>query len=145
MLPPFFRCMVCLLFLYLSGCTTQTHLPKNVPNQKTDIAAYNPSEYSYAYGYFEHWAKAGNPVAEDNLGKIYADGRGVAENPALSVEWYTKAAMQHNADAELNLGVAELYGRGTAQNKAAACQWIASAKKDGSQFAKTFYTENCVA
>lgn len=127
----------------LAACTTAPSRYANVPTQRTDIAAYNPVDYNYAFGYFEQQAKHGNPVAEDNLGKMYADGRGVDDSPEQSVAWFGKAAAQHNADAELNLGVACLYGRGTPQNTTEACQLFSSAKHDGSPYAKDFYESNC--
>lgn len=132
------------LLASLAACTnTTTNKYGYVPTQRTDIAAYNPTTYGYAYAYFKQRAEDGDPVAEDNLGKMYADGRGVAEDPTQSVAWYSKAAAQHNADAELNLGVACLYGHGTAQNTTQACQMFAAAKHDGSPYAQDFYTSSC--
>lgn len=128
----------------LAACTsTSSNRYGYVPTQQTDIAAYNPDTYGYAYSYFKQRAQDGDPVAEDNLGKMYADGRGVPENATQSVAWYSKAAAQHNADAELNLGVACLYGHGTAQDTTQACQMFAAAKHDGSPYAQDFYSSSC--
>ncbi|NNM58436.1 MAG: sel1 repeat family protein [Legionellales bacterium] len=138
-----FTLLFYILLATLAGCTTPKHNYGTVPTQKTDIAAYNPSTYGYAYSYFEQRAEKGDPIAEDNLGRMYADGRGVAENPEQSVKWYAKAAAKHNADAELNLGVATLYGRGIAQNTGQACQLFSSAKHDGNRYAEEFYSVNC--
>lgn len=131
------------LLSLLAACSTPTNKYANVPTQKTDIAAYNPSTYSYAYSYFEQRAEKGDPIAEDNLGRMYADGRGAPESPEQSVYWYSKAAAQHNADAELNLGVATLYGRGLAQDTAKACDLFSQAKHDGSAYAQEFYNNSC--
>lgn len=133
----------CVFLATLAACTTSKHNYADVPTQSTDIAAYNPTTYNYALSYFKQKAEKGDPVAEDNLGRMYADGRGVAENPEESVNWYAKAAAKHNADAELNLGVATLYGRGTEQNTTQACQLFSNAKHDGSPYAQEFYSSNC--
>lgn len=130
------------IMLALAACTTTKPTP-TVPTQRTDIAAYNPSTYGYAYSYFSKQADHGNSVAEDNLGRMYADGRGVNQDLSLSVAWYEKAAAQHNADAELNLGVANLYGRGIPSNATEACQLFAKASHDGSPYANSFYQDNC--
>ncbi len=128
----------------LAACSsTTTNKYGYVPTQQTDIAAYNPTTYNYAFSYFKQRAQDGDPVAEDNLGRMYADGRGAPEDPVQSVAWYSKAAAKHNADAELNLGVACLYGRGTQQNTTQACQMFAAAKHDGSPYAQEFYTNSC--
>ncbi|MFN7096116.1 MAG: tetratricopeptide repeat protein, partial [Gammaproteobacteria bacterium] len=138
------KCVLVLgVMTVLAACTSTSNKSNYVPTQQNDIAAYNPTTYGYAYSYFKERAQDGDPVAEDNVGKMYADGRGVPEDPTQSVAWYTKAAAQHNADAELNLGVACLYGRGTQQSTSKACQMFAAAKHDGSPYAQDFYTNSC--
>lgn len=127
----------------ISACTQAPKAPP-IPTYRTDIAAYNPSDYNYAYHYFYQAAQKGDPIAEDNLGKIYADGRGVPQDEASAVTWYTKAAQQHNPDAALNLGVAKLYGRGTDQSETEACQWFNVAKNEGNSYAEGFYHDNCL-
>lgn len=42
--------------------------------------------------------------AQRFLGVCYEQGEGVAKDPAKSIEWYTKAAKQGDADAQLKLG-----------------------------------------
>ncbi len=133
------------LFAILSTTACQTvQTPKRtVPSAKNDIAAYNPKAYNYAYSNFKSRAEHGDPVAQNNLGKMYADGRGAPQDLAKSVEWFTKAAMQGEPDAALNLGVACLYGRGTTQDHNQACYWFKAAKRAGNRYANEFYTENC--
>lgn len=138
------RWVALVAMLFLAACsTTPTSKYGYVPTHQNDIASYNPNDYGYAYGYFKSRAEAGDPVAQDNVGKMYADGRGVQASPEQSVAWFSKAANQHNADAEMNLGVAYLYGRGAAQNPTAACYWFEQAKHDGNKYADDFYSNNC--
>ena len=42
-------------------------------------------------------AEQGDVSAQYNLGIIYANGRGVPENDAEAVKWYSKAAEQGDA------------------------------------------------
>jgi TPR repeat protein len=136
--------LVLLGMLFLAACsTTPTNKYGYVPTHQNDIASYNPNDYGYAYAYFKSRAEAGDPVAQDNVGKMYADGRGVQANPEQSVAWFSKAATQHNPDAEMNLAVAYLYGRGTTQDLTAACYWLNQAKHDGNKYADDFYSNNC--
>ncbi|MEX2479380.1 MAG: tetratricopeptide repeat protein [Gammaproteobacteria bacterium] len=44
------------------------------------------------------------------LGRMYADGQGVAKDPERAAEWYRKAAEQGVADAQFRLG--QLYENG---------------------------------
>jgi TPR repeat protein len=127
----------------LTGCQTAPPPKRYVPTTKNDIVAYNPSAYNYAYNNFKTRAERGDPIAQNNLGKMYADGRGMPQNAEKSVEWFTKAALQGDTDAELNLGVACLYGHGTAKDREQACHWFKAAKRSGNQFANEFYRENC--
>ena len=54
---------------------------------------------------FEDPAKAGDPVAEADLGAIYYYGLGVSANFAKAAQYYHAAALEGNLDAQLGLGV----------------------------------------
>ena len=49
-------------------------------------------------------AQTGNPVAQFDLGMMYAKGEGVPENAVKAAEWIQKAAAQGNAKAQAVLG-----------------------------------------
>jgi TPR repeat protein len=48
-------------------------------------------------------AEQGDAQAQNNLGVMYQNGRGVAHDDAQAVFWYRKAAVQGNTDAQRNL------------------------------------------
>ena len=50
-------------------------------------------------------AKAGDARAQNELGEMYENGRGVKQDPAKAAHWYQLAAHQGFAAAQLNLGV----------------------------------------
>ena len=52
-------------------------------------------------------AEQGNAGAQNDLGVMYAEGRGVPQDDAKAIKWFRKAAEQGHADAQLNLG--EMY------------------------------------
>jgi len=57
-------------------------------------------------------AERGDVVAQYNLGMMYADGRGVAQDDAQALTWFRKAADQGNAGAQDKLGFMYVNGRG---------------------------------
>ena len=50
-------------------------------------------------------ADGGDPVAQDNLGTTYRDGRGVAQDDAEAVRWFRRAVKQRNPLGQVSLVV----------------------------------------
>ena len=77
-------------------------------------------------------AKAGNAMAQYNLGVMYYEGEGVPQDKAEAVKWYRKAAEQGYADAQVNLGVMYANGQGVPEDDAKALMFsnLAAAKGD---------------
>jgi len=134
--------LILMLGVLLASCAT-TKPKRYVPNMSNDIAAYNPNDYGYAYGYFKGRAMRGDPIAEDNLAHIYEDGRGVPTNDTQAIYWFTKAANSGNSDAMLSLGVASLYGKGVPKDNKVACSWFAKARAARNTYAPDFYHRYC--
>jgi len=65
-------------------------------------------------------AAQGNANAQNNLGLMYANGRGVKQDYAQAFAWYQKAAAQGHAIAQFNLGNNYYAGRGVKQDYAQA-------------------------
>ena len=82
-------------------------------------------------------AEQGNPIAQYNLGIMYANGIGVPENDAEAVKWYRLAAEQGNASAQYNLGIMYDYGRGVPENDAEAVKWFRLAAEQGNANAQS--------
>ena len=76
-------------------------------------------------------ADQGDAYAQNNLGVMYDNGRGVPENDAEAVKWFRKAAAQGDAYAQYNLGVMYLAGRGVPENDAEAFKWYRKAADQG--------------
>jgi TPR repeat protein len=71
-----------------------------------------------------------------NLGTLYANGWGVAQDYAKARELYEKAAGQGSTNAMFNLGTLYDYGRGVAQDYAKAREWYQNAADKGDADAK---------
>jgi len=69
-------------------------------------------------------AAEGNAEAQNNLGGLYAEGKGVPKDYVQARQWYEKAAAQGHALAQNNL--AELYfaGLGVPQDLVRAYMWV---------------------
>jgi len=76
-------------------------------------------------------ATAGDIDAMNNLGVLYQNGKGVAQNYDKAREWFQKAADAGNADAMNNSGELYYYGRGVARDYTEARDWYEKAAATG--------------
>ena len=68
----------------------------------------------------------GDAQAQNNLGVMYENGRGVPQDYDEAVKWYRLAAAQGDADAQNNLGVMYENGRGVPQDNEEASQVVSA-------------------
>jgi hypothetical protein len=76
-------------------------------------------------------AERGHPVAQNNLGLLYAAGRGVLKDPRLAAEWHARAASQGLANAQYQLGLLYERGEGVPRDDAAAARLYQAAAQQG--------------
>ena len=72
-------------------------------------------------------AEAGNPIAANNLGVLYANGRNVPQDFAQAKKWFLFASEHGNPAGEYNLGYAYEHGQGTAVDMPEAVKWFHTA------------------
>ena len=89
------------------------------------------SDAAEAAKWYRLAAEQGHAIAQNNLGGMYADGRGVPQDDAEAVRWYRQAAVQGAAEAQYNLGLMYNNGRGVPQNDAEAVKWYRLAAEQG--------------
>ena len=87
------------------------------------IAAYQRGDFATALRLFQPLAEQGDASAQTNLGVMYEQGRGVAQNYREAMRWFRLAAMQGDASAQSNLGVMYFKGQGIAQDFREAMRW----------------------
>ena len=95
------------------------------------LAAYERGDYATALREWHPLAEQGDAGAQFNLGAMYANGRGVAQDYGQAIEWYRRAAEQGYAEAQNNLGVMYGNGRGVVQNYVTAHMWGNIARANG--------------
>lgn len=92
---------------------------------------YRAEHYEPAVLDYERAGNAGVTEAMANLGLMYSDGQGVAQNYTRAKEWYEKAARAGDALSMNNLGVLYDQGNGVEQDYVRARQWFEKAASAG--------------
>ncbi len=95
----------------------------NADRLEDGIADYERGDFSAALQLFQPLADRGDASAQCNLGLMYEQGRGVAQNYREAMRWFRLAAVQGNASAQSNLGVMYYKGQGIAQDYGEAMKW----------------------
>ena len=76
-------------------------------------------------------AASGNPAAQFELATRYADGRTVARDPRIAMQWFEKAALQNFAPAQYRLGSHFERGLGVERDTKKAASWYLRAAEAG--------------
>ena len=63
---------------------------------KEAAAAYQAGDYSQAFRLFQQFADRGDAMAQNNLGMLYAEGLGVAQDYQQAKAWWQKVLAQPN-------------------------------------------------
>jgi TPR repeat protein len=90
--------------------------------------AYEAGDFATALKVWGDLAAKGDARAQFNLGVLYDDGRGVAENTQTAIGWWQKAAENGYRQAQHNLGLVYLFGRGAERDYASTSRNTASAR-----------------
>ena len=81
--------------------------------------------------WYQRAADHGVSAAQNNLGLMYAQGRGVARDVARSAQLWLAAAKKDHPIAQFNLGLAYFRGEGVAKNQNQATDWFRRAGELG--------------
>jgi TPR repeat protein len=110
-----------------------TAMPFTVVAQDFDkgMAALMAKDYATALKEWMPLVEQGDAAAQNSLGFMYDNGKGVPQDFAEAVKWYRLAAEQGFAKAQYNLG--EMYdnGEGVPQDDVEAVKWYRLAAQQG--------------
>ena len=83
-------------------------------------------------------AQAGDPNAQNELGILYSEGRGLSQNYLEAKGWFKKSADQGHAGAQVNLGTLYSLGQGAPYSDHMALFWFqkAAEQRNALAFAK---------
>jgi hypothetical protein len=99
------------------------------------LSAVLKGDYPTALREFEKDAIQGDAKAQYNLGVMYDNGYGVAEDKIEAVRWYRKAADQGDAKAQFNLGNMYRRGEGVTKDYVEVYKWWSLATTQGDKIA----------
>ena len=112
--------ILCLIIaMLLSGCVT------NGLVKSAGFGGKSNHENTYTL------AEQGNASAQNTLGWMYNEGKGVPQDYVTAVKWYTLAAEQGFARAQYNLGVMYYNGKGVPQDNVYSHMWWNIAASSG--------------
>ena len=98
---------------------------------KISMAAYDRGDYSTTLQLLRPLAERGDPQAQNGLGAMYYNGKGVAKDFKEAVKWYRLAAAQGNISAQVNLGSMYYEGEGVPEDLIRAHIWLNIAATQG--------------
>jgi TPR repeat protein len=95
------------------------------------LAAKDRGHFATAIRAWLPLAEAGSAEAANNIGHMYEEGLGVAQNYSIAMDWYRKAALQELAQAQHNVALLYYNGYGVAANPREALRWFRLAANQG--------------
>jgi TonB family protein len=90
-------------------------------------AAYNRGDFQEALRQWQPLADQGVARAQNNLGVLYENGKGVPADINQALKWYRAAAGQGYAGAQNNLGLIYALGKGVPADPVRAYMWLSLA------------------
>jgi uncharacterized protein len=94
-------------------------------------AAFDRGDYAIALKKLHPLAEQGNALAQNSLGVMYVEGKGVSQDSDEAIRWFRKAADQGLAEAQTNLGWMYVEGKSVSQDYAEAAKWFRNAADQG--------------
>ncbi|EJN04060.1 Sel1 repeat protein [Phyllobacterium sp. YR531] len=98
--------------------------------------AYSTGDYQTALKYWKPLAEKDDAYSQLNIGVLYSNGEGVAQDNAKAIYWYRRAAENGDLEAQLVLGDIYRDGEITEKDNAEAAKWYDMAAKQGHSGAK---------
>jgi TPR repeat protein len=92
---------------------------------------FQRADYNRALASWRPLAIQGNPVAQNNLGIMYLDGKGVPQNTSEAVRYLSLSAAAGSSLGQNNLGGLYRDGKGVPRDYVKASQWFSASAAQG--------------
>jgi len=112
------------------------HDPNAVPIPRKTVRRSSAPHLVRSVNFFRMAADKGHAAAQFELGQMYAQGLGVAQQFEEAAYWYLLAAKQGHAQAQFHLGFLHSHGQGVEQDYAKAYQWYCISERCGYALAR---------
>ncbi|MEO8302049.1 MAG: tetratricopeptide repeat protein, partial [Rhizomicrobium sp.] len=96
---------------------------------------FQKANYRGAVASWQPLAIKGNAVAQNNLGILYLDGKGVKQDTSEAVRYLSLSAASGSSLGQNNLGGLYREGKGVARDYGKAAQWFTAAAAQGNSAA----------
>jgi TPR repeat protein len=93
--------------------------------------AYNRADYRVALASWKPLAAEGNATAQNNLGLMYLDGKGVKQNASEAIRYLSLSASAGSSLGQNNLGGLYRDGKGIPHDYLRAAQWFSASASQG--------------
>jgi TPR repeat protein len=94
------------------------------------------NKYSEAMRSYRAAADQGHAQAQVEIGNLYGEGQGVAQNHAEALRWFRMAAERGNAEAQNNVGLFYVSGMGVAKDSTEGMRWLRKSADQGNEVAQ---------
>jgi hypothetical protein len=92
---------------------------------------FQHADYNHALASWRPLAVQGNPIAQNNLGIMYLDGKGVPQNTSEAVRYLSLSAAAGSSLGQNNLGGLYRDGKGVPRDYVRAAQWFSASAAQG--------------
>ena len=92
---------------------------------------FRQADYTHALASWRPLADKGNSVAQNDLGILYLDGKGVPQNISEAVRYLSLSAAAGSALGQNNLGGLYRDGKGVPRDYVRAAQWFSASAAQG--------------
>lgn len=110
---------------------TMSHVVVFADSLEDSLAAYDRADYATAIRLLRPLAEQGNAQAQNALGAMYFNGKGLAQDFKEAFKWYRSAAVQGYGSAQVNLGAMYYEGQGVAEDFVRSYMWLNIAATKG--------------
>jgi len=119
--------------LAVDVCRTAFAVFPDEPRMQYELGRALEAERSYgeAVKFYQLASNRGYAAAQNNLGAMYASGKGVEKDLALAFVWLRKAADEGLASAQYQVGAAYEGGQGAMKDSSQALAWYRKAAGQG--------------
>jgi TPR repeat protein len=91
--------------------------------------AYSSGDFATALETWRPLAEQGHAAAQYQLGVLYQEGHGVAQDDGQALRWFRASADAGTGEAMIRLGEMYFHGRGVEPDVVEAYVWVARAEK----------------
>eukprot|EP00729_Bicosta_minor_P032586 gene32586-biopygen10500 len=124
---------------YCGACNTPDHVGRllRCPTCRAPIMVSDEENFKQCWK-LVHDRSLGRHtrVAQNTLGYMYGNGKGVEQDHVEAAKWHRKSAEAGNAMAQNSLGAAYVNGRGVEQDHVEAAKWYRKAAEAGNAVAQ---------